>query len=166
MNERSHICSCGTWSVDQLIQLAQQRGLSHDLNIRQGLAQAHTRAETLRYMGFRMRTAMSQMRMPGPEALTLKLAYANHWILTAELATEILGAGAMLWADDAHEDNQWVSTYSANLPFELVVAPTKFNTTSLPSADSACRANLSLTRTCRGVCQTKLDERESKRESI
>jgi alkylation response protein AidB-like acyl-CoA dehydrogenase len=35
------------------------------------------------------------------------LAYANHWRLTAELATEILGAGAMLWADDAPEDNQW-----------------------------------------------------------
>ena len=107
MNERSHIGSGGTWSVDQLIQLAQQRGLSGDLNIRQGLAQSHARAETLRYMGFRMRTAMSQMRMPGPEALTLKLAYANHWRLTAELATEILGAGAMLWADDAPEDNQW-----------------------------------------------------------
>jgi alkylation response protein AidB-like acyl-CoA dehydrogenase len=107
MNERSHIGSGGTWSVNQLIQLAQQRGLSSDLNIRQGLAQAHARAETLRYMGFRMRTAMSQMRMPGPEALTLKLAYANHWRLTAELATEILGAGAMLWADDAPEDNQW-----------------------------------------------------------
>ena len=107
MNERSHIGSGGTWSVDQLIELAQQRGLSGDLNIRQGLAQAHARAETLRYMGFRMRTAMSQMRMPGPEALTLKLAYANHWRLTAELATEILGAGAMLWADDAPEDNQW-----------------------------------------------------------
>jgi alkylation response protein AidB-like acyl-CoA dehydrogenase len=107
LNERSHIGSGGTWSVDQLIQLAQQRGLSSDLNIRQGLAQAHARAETLRYMGFRMRTAMSQMRMPGPEALTLKLAYANHWHLTAELATEILGAGAMLWADDAPEDNQW-----------------------------------------------------------
>jgi len=107
MNERSHIGSGGTWSVDQLIQLAQQRGLSSDLNIRQGLAQAHARAETLRYMGFRMRTAMSQMRMPGPEALTLKLAYAKHWRLTAELATEILGAGAMLWADDAPEDNQW-----------------------------------------------------------
>jgi alkylation response protein AidB-like acyl-CoA dehydrogenase len=107
MNERSHIGSGGTWSVDQLIQLAQQRGLSGDLNIRQGLAQAHARAETLRYMGFRMRTAMSQMRMPGPEALTLKLAYANHWRLTAELATAILGASAMLWADDAPEDNQW-----------------------------------------------------------
>ena len=107
MNERSHIGSGGTWSVDQLIELAQQRGLSGDLNIRQGLAQAHARAETLRYMGFRMRTAMSQMRMPGPEALTLKLAYANHWRLTAELATTILGAGAMLWADDAPEDNQW-----------------------------------------------------------
>ena len=107
MNERSHIGSGGTWTVEQLIQITQKRGLSTDLNIRQGLAQAHARAETLRYMGFRMRTAMSQMRMPGPEALTLKLAYANHWRLTAELATEILGADAMLWADDAPEDNQW-----------------------------------------------------------
>lgn len=107
MNERSHIGSGGTWSVEQLVQLAQRRGLNHDLNLRQALAQAHCRAETLRYMGFRMRTAMSQKRMPGPEALTLKLAYANHWRLTAEVANEILGAEAMLWGDDAAENNQW-----------------------------------------------------------
>ena len=107
MNERSHIGSGGSWTIEQLIQLARRRGLSQDANIRQGLAQAHARAETLRYMGFRMRTAMSQKRMPGPEALTLKLAYANHWRLTAELATEMLGADATLWGADAAEDNQW-----------------------------------------------------------
>ena len=45
--------------------------------------------------------------MPGPEALTLKLAFANHWRLTAEVASEILGADIMLWGDDAAEDNQW-----------------------------------------------------------
>lgn len=107
MNERSHIGSGSSWTIEQLIQLARRRGLSQDANIRQGLAQAHARAETLRYMGFRMRTAMSQKRMPGPEALTLKLAYANHWRLTAELATEMLGADATLWGADAAEDNQW-----------------------------------------------------------
>ena len=107
MNERNHIGSGGSWSVDQLIDLAQRRGLSSHPHIRQALALAHSRAETLKYMGLRMRTAMSQKRMPGPEALTLKLAFANHWRLTAEVASEILGADIMLWGDDAAEDNQW-----------------------------------------------------------
>jgi len=90
-----------------LIDLAQRRGMSSHPHIRQGLALAHSRAETLKYLGLRMRTAMSQKRMPGPEALTLKLAFANHWRLTAEVASEILGADIMLWGDDAAEDNQW-----------------------------------------------------------
>ena len=107
-NERSHIGSGGgSWTVPQLIELAKARGVSTDPRVRQGLAQAHARAETLRYLGLRMRTAMSQLRMPGPEMLTLKLAFANHWRITADLAAEIVGAGAMLWDADAPEHNQW-----------------------------------------------------------
>ncbi|MEN9803434.1 MAG: hypothetical protein RIS41_281 [Actinomycetota bacterium] len=107
-NERSHIGSGGgSWTVQQLVDIARERGLSDDPNVRQGLAQAHIRAENLRYLGFRMRTAMSQMRMPGPEMLTLKLAYANHWRLTADLAAEIVGPGVTLWGDDAPHANQW-----------------------------------------------------------
>ncbi|NDF94300.1 MAG: acyl-CoA dehydrogenase [Proteobacteria bacterium] len=107
-NERSHIGSGGgSWTVPQLVELAKARGVSSDPRVRQGLAQAHARAETLRYLGLRMRTAMSQLRMPGPEMLTLKLAFANHWRITADLAAEIVGAGAMLWDADAPEHNQW-----------------------------------------------------------
>lgn len=107
-NERSHIGSGGgSWTVPQLIDLARRIGVHTDPRIRQGLAAAHTRAETLRYLGLRMRTAMSQLRMPGPEMLTLKLAFANHWRITADLAAEIVGAGAMLWDADAPEGNQW-----------------------------------------------------------
>jgi len=107
-NERSHIGSGGgSWNVDQLIDLARRIGVHTDPRIRQGLAAAHARAETLRYLGLRMRTAMSQLRMPGPEMLTLKLAFANHWRITADLAAEIVGAGAMLWDADAPEGNQW-----------------------------------------------------------
>jgi alkylation response protein AidB-like acyl-CoA dehydrogenase len=107
-NERSHIGSGGgSWNVDQLIDLARRIGVHTDPRIRQGLAAAHARAETLRYLGLRMRTAMSQLRMPGPEMLTLKLAFANHWRITADLAAEIVGAGAMLWDTDAPEGNQW-----------------------------------------------------------
>ncbi|MEY4360971.1 MAG: hypothetical protein RL391_277 [Actinomycetota bacterium] len=107
-NERSHIGSGGgSWTVAQLIDVARSNGLHNDPRIRQGLAQAHARAETLRFLGLRMRTAMSQLRMPGPEMLTLKLAFANHWRITADLAAEIVGAGAMLWGSDAPEQNQW-----------------------------------------------------------
>jgi alkylation response protein AidB-like acyl-CoA dehydrogenase len=107
-NERSHIGSGGgSWTVAQLIDVARSNGLHNDPRIRQGLAQAHARAETLRFLGLRMRTAMSQLRMPGPEMLTLKLAFANHWRITADLAAEIVGAGAMLWDSDAPEQNQW-----------------------------------------------------------
>ena len=107
-NERSHIGSGGgSWTVPQLIDLARRTGAHTDPRVRQGLAAAHARAETLRYLGLRMRTAMSQLRMPGPEMLTLKLAFANHWRITADLAAEIVGAGAMLWDTDAPEQNQW-----------------------------------------------------------
>ncbi len=107
-NERSHIGSGGgSWTVPQLIDLARRTGVHNDARVRQGLAAAHARAETLRFLGLRMRTAMSQLRMPGPEMLTLKLAFANHWRITADLAAEIVGAGAMLWDSDAPEGNQW-----------------------------------------------------------
>ena len=106
-NERNFIGSGGSWSATDLVDLAQRRGCASDPHVRQRLAQAISRQETLKYLGFRMRTAMSQRRMPGPEMLTLKLAFANHWRLSAETAIGILGADAMLWGDDAAEDNQW-----------------------------------------------------------
>jgi alkylation response protein AidB-like acyl-CoA dehydrogenase len=107
-NERSHIgTGGGSWSVDQLVEAARRMGVADDPTIRQGLADAHIRAENLRFLGLRMRTAMSQLRMPGPEMLTLKLAFANHWRLSGDLAMRIVGAGGLLWSDDAPEHNQW-----------------------------------------------------------
>ena len=106
-NERNFIGSGGSWSASDLVDLAQRRGCAHDPHVRQRLAEAISRQETLKYLGFRMRTAMSQRRMPGPEMLTLKLAFANHWRLSAETAIGILGADAMLWGDDAADKNQW-----------------------------------------------------------
>ena len=105
--ERSHIGAGGGWSVEQLIELAQSLGRADDPVIRQGLAAAHCRAATMKYLGYRLRTAMSQKRMPGPEMLVMKLAFARHWARTADLAAEILGAGMMLWGDDAPADNEW-----------------------------------------------------------
>lgn len=106
-NERNFIGSGGSWNVGDIINLAREYGRIDDSQVRQAIAKAHTREECLKYLGYRMRTAMSQRRMPGPEMLTMKLAYANHWRLTAATAMEILGADGTLWGDDAHDDNRW-----------------------------------------------------------
>lgn len=106
-NERNFIGSGGSWTVEMIIDLAQRHGRSTDPVIRQRLAEAECRAATLRYLGFRMRTAMSQKRMPGPEMLVLKLAFARHWAQSADLVADILGADMMLWGDDAPDANAW-----------------------------------------------------------
>lgn len=110
----------GGWSVSQLIDLAQRTGRSTEPLVRQRLAEAHCRAETLTYLGYRLRTAMSQGRMPGAEMFVLKLAYARHWAETANVAMELLGASATLGdfspagagADDlADIDTQWQAMF-------------------------------------------------------
>ena len=47
--------------------------------------QAYIRSATLRYMGLRLRTAMSQGRQPGAEASVLKLAFSQHAARTGDL---------------------------------------------------------------------------------
>lgn len=84
------------WGVPELIEAARAMGCSDDPVIRQGIARAHCRAETIKASGFRMRSAMSAGKMPGREALMMKLAYARHWAATADLGLEIMGADAML----------------------------------------------------------------------
>jgi alkylation response protein AidB-like acyl-CoA dehydrogenase len=97
LSERSFIGSgTGSWSVEQLIDTARQLGRDRDPVIRQQIAAAVCRARTLEFLGYRMRTAMSQGRMPGPEMYVLKLAYARHWAATADTAMAVLGAAATL----------------------------------------------------------------------
>jgi alkylation response protein AidB-like acyl-CoA dehydrogenase len=97
LSERSFIGSgTGSWSVDQLIDTARQTGRLADPVIRQQIAAAVCRARTLEFLGYRMRTAMSQGRMPGPEMYVLKLAYARHWAATAETAMAVLGTAGTL----------------------------------------------------------------------
>jgi alkylation response protein AidB-like acyl-CoA dehydrogenase len=110
LSERSFIGSgTGSWSVDQLIDTARKLGRDRDPVVRQQLAAAVCRARVLEFLGYRMRTAMSQGRMPGPEMFVLKLAYARHWAATADTAMSVLGTSATLGdfspASAAHTDN-------------------------------------------------------------
>ena len=98
-SERSSIAGGNPgWSVEDLVADARERGLADDPLVRQELAAAHTRALVLKVMGYRMRSALSAGRLPGPEALAMKLGYARHWVATTETALHILGADAMTYA--------------------------------------------------------------------
>ena len=74
-NERAVIgVGAGGRNADDVIALARRCGVTDDPRFRQELAQMYVRTATLRYLGLRLRTAMSQGRPPGPEASVLKLA--------------------------------------------------------------------------------------------
>ncbi len=106
-SERGVIGSGGGWTVAQLIDLAQRYGKADDPAVRQSLVKAHCREETMKYMRYRMRTAMSQRKMPGLEMLVLKLAVAQHWARSGDVAMQILGAAGTLAGEDAAENDAW-----------------------------------------------------------
>ena len=116
-NERALIGGgSGAWSVEQLIALAQANGSTTDPTLRDELAAAVTRARILQFLGYRLRTAMSQRRLPGAEALVLKLAYARHVVATTATAMRVRGASGMLTDAEADaqgvtEPNNWVTLF-------------------------------------------------------
>jgi len=95
-NERVMIGGNAMMKVPALLHLARRFGRDDDPVVRQGLADAHIRADILRFFGYRVRTALGRGEMPGPEASCMKLAVAQHLKRTAELALAIEGPAGML----------------------------------------------------------------------
>jgi alkylation response protein AidB-like acyl-CoA dehydrogenase len=107
-NERAMIGGGdGGASFADLATLAHGQDRLGDPLVRQGLAGAFTRYEILRYLGFRVQTALSQGRSLGPEGSIMKLLYSRHMALTADLALAILGPAASLIGDGAAEGGFW-----------------------------------------------------------
>ena len=96
-----------SWSVDELIDFARERGLDKDPVVRGKLAECYARAQTLTYLGYRLRTAASNRTMPGPEMFVMKLAYARHWSRTMDVAMDIAGAHGMISGDAAGDALHW-----------------------------------------------------------
>jgi len=106
----------GAWNVDGLIALARANGAIDEPTTRDALMRAYSRAATLTYLGYRMRTAISQHRMPGPEMFIMKLAYARHWAATMDTAMEVLGADATITDHDTSAWGQYfLSQYAIRL---------------------------------------------------
>ena len=104
-------------SVAQVLDLARRCDRSADPLMRQRIAGFYTRVQLLRFMNYRVQTALSQGRPPGPEASTTKLFVSRHMSLNGELFMDLVGANGML-ADGAAVDagfweaaflNQWMS---------------------------------------------------------
>jgi alkylation response protein AidB-like acyl-CoA dehydrogenase len=99
-NERNMIGSAAVdEDFDAVLQLARDASRVTDPRVRQQLAAVKTHVELLRYLGFRMQTALSQGRAPGPETSVLKLLYGQHLRHSMTLGKHLLGAAGMLDGD-------------------------------------------------------------------
>jgi alkylation response protein AidB-like acyl-CoA dehydrogenase len=115
MNERHLIGGGGGVDTAALVDLARRRGRDRDPLVRRALAAFHAREATLRYLGYRARTALSQGRPLGPESSVAKLANGLLHTEMADLALAIVGPGGLLAADDAPDGGAWADFFLSNL---------------------------------------------------
>jgi alkylation response protein AidB-like acyl-CoA dehydrogenase len=112
MNERNLIGGQGTSGARELIGLAQRRGLAADPAVRQRLAALYAHEQTLKYMGYRTRTAIAQGKELGPESSASKLANALLRSEMADYSLLLAGPGGMLLEGEAAtDDGEWASGF-------------------------------------------------------
>jgi len=110
-SERTAIGAGVGVAVADLLALARRCGASDDPVLRQELARLHTRRELQRWLGYRLRTAVSRGQVPGAEASVMKLLNSHHVEHVGALAIAVQGAAGMLWDDDAEADGYWQDAF-------------------------------------------------------
>ena len=88
-------------ALDELGQLARERGVAGDPVVRQKLAQIAIEVELLRLNAWRGLTAIMKTGIPGPEGSVVKWQWGELNQSLTELAVDILGEDGALW------DSQW-----------------------------------------------------------
>jgi alkylation response protein AidB-like acyl-CoA dehydrogenase len=97
--------------VADLIELARACGADRDPTVRQGLAASWSRAQIMRYLGYRSRTRAAHGLPPGPEASVRKLFAAWNLKRNGELALAVQGAAGMLLDGDAPAGGSWQRSF-------------------------------------------------------
>jgi alkylation response protein AidB-like acyl-CoA dehydrogenase len=111
-NERVLIGRSGQGiSVDQVLDLARRFGRNSDPVMRQRLAAFYTRSQLLRFMNYKVQTALSQGRQPGPEAATTKLFVSQHLSLTGDLLMDLVGMAGLLAEERAVDNGMWQTAF-------------------------------------------------------
>jgi alkylation response protein AidB-like acyl-CoA dehydrogenase len=88
-------------SLNELIALCRERGVSDDPLIRQRLAQLHIETENLRLNALRGLTAQMKTGVPGPEGSLPKWQWSDTNQALTELAMEVLGQ------EGVRSDSDW-----------------------------------------------------------
>ena len=81
---------------DRLVALARDLGRLDDRVVRDRLADAYARVETMRFLGYRILTGVLSSGVIGPEASISKLYWSEYHRDVTRLAVDILGARAMV----------------------------------------------------------------------
>jgi alkylation response protein AidB-like acyl-CoA dehydrogenase len=101
VNERSAIGGGGMVQFGEILMLAREMGRTGDPVHRQELARMYTYFQITRFLGYRVQTAISHGRQPGPESSVMKLHISRQYGEGGNVYMSLLGADGMLWLDDA-----------------------------------------------------------------
>ncbi len=82
--------------LDRLVQMARDLGRLDAPVVRDRIADAYIRVETMRYVGLRILTGVLSTGHIGPEASISKLLWSEHHRDVTRLAIDVLGAKAMV----------------------------------------------------------------------
>jgi alkylation response protein AidB-like acyl-CoA dehydrogenase len=100
-HERASIGGGGMYTFEQVVQLAQECGRADDPVIRQRLVDLYEHFELLRFIGYRVKTALAKGEMPGGEASVMKLLVSELYERGGDLMVEVMGPAGMLVQEDA-----------------------------------------------------------------
>jgi alkylation response protein AidB-like acyl-CoA dehydrogenase len=109
--ERTSIGEGGQTGWREAAELARRFGCADDPVIRQEIARIHTRELIQRWLVYRVRTAVAHGVPPGPEASVLKLVNSHQVEHIGALLMSIMGAGGMLWHEDAADGGFWQDVF-------------------------------------------------------
>jgi len=96
-----------TSNFDAVLALARHCDRTGDAVIRQRLADVYTRERILKFMQYRMQTAIMHRRGTPPDPSVLKNFFVETLSRRVELAVEMEGAAGMLAGADAPQDGFW-----------------------------------------------------------
>jgi len=96
-----------TSTFDAVVALARACGRTTEPAIRQRLADVYIRERLIKFLGYRMQTAIMHKRGAPPDPSVLKNLFTSTLAKRVELAVELEGAAGMLAGTDAPQDGFW-----------------------------------------------------------
>jgi alkylation response protein AidB-like acyl-CoA dehydrogenase len=109
--ERTSIGEGGRTGWREVTDLARRMGRADDPVVRQEIARLHSRELIQRWLVYRVRTAVANGVLPGPEASVLKLVNSYQVEHIGAVLMSVLGASGTLWHDDAPDAGFWQDVF-------------------------------------------------------